>query len=73
MDEERLVVEVQKYELYDQSSRSYKDNARKDIAWRAIGLEIGSSGEDSTCGPSTQTININGKCILLSHCHIIYA
>ena len=44
MDDERLVVEVEKYaELYDQSSRHYKDNSKKDIAWRAIALEIGSS------------------------------
>ncbi|CAL8326281.1 unnamed protein product [Boreogadus saida] len=44
MDDERLVLEVEKYlELYDQSSRHYKDNSKKDIAWRAIGLEIGSS------------------------------
>ena len=49
MDDERLVVEVEKYaELYDQSSRHYKDNTKKDIAWRAIALEIGSSGEKST-------------------------
>ncbi|CAL8310383.1 unnamed protein product [Boreogadus saida] len=45
MDDERLVLEVEKYlELYDQSSRHYKDNSKKDIAWRAIALEIGSSG-----------------------------
>ncbi|CAL8371778.1 unnamed protein product [Boreogadus saida] len=44
MDDERLVVEVEKYvELYDQSSRHYKDNSKKVIAWRAIALEIGSS------------------------------
>ncbi|CAL8387487.1 unnamed protein product [Boreogadus saida] len=44
MDDERLVVEVEKYvELYDQSSRHYKDHSKKDIAWRAIALEIGSS------------------------------
>ena len=49
MDDERLVVEVEKYvELYDQSSRHYKDNSKKVIAWRAIALEIGSSGEKST-------------------------
>ena len=35
-------------ELYDQSSRHYKDNSKKDIAWRAIALEIVSSGEKST-------------------------
>ncbi|CAL8368975.1 unnamed protein product [Boreogadus saida] len=46
MDDERLVVEVEKYvELYDQSSRHYKDNSKKVIAWRAIVLEIGSSGD----------------------------
>ncbi|CAL8269329.1 unnamed protein product [Boreogadus saida] len=46
MDDERLVVEVEKYvELYDQSSRHYKDNSKKVIAWRAIALEIGSSGD----------------------------
>ncbi|CAL8370387.1 unnamed protein product [Boreogadus saida] len=46
MDDERLVVEVEKYvELYDQSSRHYKDNSKKFIAWRAIALEIGSSGD----------------------------
>ncbi|CAL8363014.1 unnamed protein product [Boreogadus saida] len=46
MDDERLVLEVEKYlELYDQSSRHYKDNSKKDIAWRAIALEIGSSGD----------------------------
>ncbi|CAL8283322.1 unnamed protein product [Boreogadus saida] len=46
MDDERLVVEVEKYvELYDQSSRHYKDNSKKVIAWRAIALEIGSSDE----------------------------
>ncbi|CAL8324583.1 unnamed protein product [Boreogadus saida] len=44
MDDERLVVEVEKYvELYDQSSRHYKDNSKKVIAWRAIALEIGFS------------------------------
>ena len=49
MDDERLVVEVEKYvELYDQSTRHYKDNSKKFIAWRAIALEIGSSGEKST-------------------------
>ena len=49
MDDERLVVEVEKYlELYGQSSRHYKDNTKKEIAWRAIALEIGSSGEKST-------------------------
>ena len=49
MDDERLVVEVEKYvELYDQSSRHSKDNSKKVIAWRAIALEIGSSGEKST-------------------------
>ncbi|CAL8393045.1 unnamed protein product [Boreogadus saida] len=46
MDDERLVVEVEKYvELYDQSSRHYKDNSKKVIAWRAIALEIGSSAD----------------------------
>ncbi|CAL8392031.1 unnamed protein product [Arctogadus glacialis] len=30
--------------MRDQSSRHYKDNSKKDIAWRAIALEIGSSG-----------------------------
>ncbi|CAL8372857.1 unnamed protein product [Boreogadus saida] len=46
MDDERLVVEVEKYvELYDQSSRHYKDNSKKVMAWRAIALEIGSSGD----------------------------
>ncbi|CAL8386597.1 unnamed protein product [Boreogadus saida] len=46
MDDERLVVEVENYvELYDQSSRHYKDNSKKVIAWRAIALEIGSSGD----------------------------
>ena len=49
MDDERLVVEVEKYvELCDKISRHYKDNTKKDIAWRAIALEIGSSGEKST-------------------------
>ncbi|CAL8269565.1 unnamed protein product [Boreogadus saida] len=47
MDDERLVVEVEKYvELCDQSSRHYKDNSKKVIAWRAIALEIGSSGKE---------------------------
>ena len=33
MDEERLVVEVEKYpELYD-TQRHYKENSKKDIAW----------------------------------------
>ena len=51
MDDERLVVEVEKYvELYDQSSRHYKDNSKKDIALQAIALEICSSGEKSTMG-----------------------
>ena len=49
MDDERLFVEVEKYvELYDQCSRHYKDNSKKDIALQAIALEIGSSGEKST-------------------------
>ena len=63
MDDERLVVELEKYvELYYQSSRHYKDNSKKVIAWRAIALVIGSSGEKSTNGGlSTQTINHNGK------------
>ncbi|CAL8237835.1 unnamed protein product [Boreogadus saida] len=51
MDDERLVVEVEKYvELYDQSSRHYKDNSKKVIAWRAIALEIGSSVGDAADG-----------------------
>ncbi|CAL8237250.1 unnamed protein product [Boreogadus saida] len=33
--------------LYDQSSRHYKDNSKKVIAWRAIALEIGSSARPS--------------------------
>ena len=46
MDEERLVVEVEKYpELFDTLSRHYKDNSEKDVAWRAIALEISYSGE----------------------------
>ena len=49
MDEERLVVELEKYpDLYDPQSRYYKDNGKKDIAWQAIALEIGSSGEKSS-------------------------
>ncbi|CAL8327665.1 unnamed protein product [Boreogadus saida] len=46
MDDERLVVEVENMsKLYDQSSRHYKDNSKKVIAWRARALEIGSSGD----------------------------
>lgn len=44
MDEDRLVVEVEKYpELIDPQSRHCKD--QKHIAWRVIALEIGFSGE----------------------------
>ncbi|CAL8340122.1 unnamed protein product [Boreogadus saida] len=36
MDDERLVVEVEKYvQLYDQSSRHYKDNSKKGRAFDA--------------------------------------
>lgn len=46
MDEERLITEVQKYpELYDPQNAKYKDNVRKEIAWRAISAEIECSGK----------------------------
>ena len=46
MDDERLVVEVEKYvELYDQCSRHYKDNSKKDNAWHLNAIVLGVEGE----------------------------
>ena len=45
MDEERLITEVRSYpELYDPQSRHYKNNTKKESAWRAIASELGLSG-----------------------------
>lgn len=41
VDEERLILEVQKYpQLYDVSHKYYKDNVRTDKLWRTISEEM---------------------------------
>lgn len=45
VDEERLILEVQKHcELYDVSHKHYKDKARTDRLWRIISVEMNLPG-----------------------------
>lgn len=46
MDEERFIVEVEKYSLlYDPSSKFYKDPTKKDALWREIAKTMCISGK----------------------------
>lgn len=46
MDEETLIIEVQKYNiLYDTSHPHYKDTNRKDKAWNEIAEVLGVDGK----------------------------
>ena len=46
MDDERLIVEVQRHEIiYATKHPFYKDNGRKDKVWNLIGVVLGMDGE----------------------------
>ncbi|XP_028677377.1 transcription factor Adf-1-like [Erpetoichthys calabaricus] len=47
MDKEKLITQVQSHPvLYDSKDENYKDNAKKDSAWRAVSTALGLSVED---------------------------
>lgn len=63
MDDEKLIIEVQKYEcLFNPRDKHYKNNLRRDNKWNEVGEAVGATGKQFyylfTQGP---TLNVNLK------------